>query len=736
MIGLLRKIGHLNIVLVWMLLFQLAICPANTLGSERAGITVEQAVQIVRDNFTIPEEYTRLSTSYNDYNNLATYSLNWDADEPMGNFHAEVDANNGDILGISQWKERDRPYFKLPLLSSEDALKIANDLITKLVSKHQSEIQLIKDNQQVFISENSQPFTYNYRWIRLVNGIPFPENGVSVSVSGEDGQIINYNYNWTEGLAFPAASNLVSAEQARQVFEETPMLELQYFLPPMTQTKEPQRVLLVYQLTNKYYGGAIDALTGKPLTIDKQAVAGLKPANEIGSTSAAIATTSVSTINMASSVAPLTALAADQDSPENSQQISENKAIEIVKKLVKIPKDFVLRNSSLNPDWHNPNEQVWELHWSSDSSNAREHGYLSALVNARTGDLMSFNISDVSNLNDKAKPINRREAQKIADDFLKRAQPEGFELVKAETQDPYLVGLPANIQMFNYVRYVDGIPVSRNGMFIVVDTLAKQVISYELQWTYQDFPTAASDLLSLKQITEVFLKLRPLALRYSLIFQPNGQPEARLVYQARSGYNVYDPAILDAKTGVLMDRYGNPPSQWSRANTFKDVQGHYAEKEIGIMGLMGAFGEYGENFRPDEKISTGSLLRAMLTAEGNHRDQVLSDEDVLKIAHERGWLDDSLKPESELSREDLAKIMIRLINMEPSAKVKGIYAVPFTDAKGIQPDSLGYMALAWGLGILKADENTLRPNQAATRAEAAYALVHAYSVEQPANITR
>lgn len=728
----------MNIVIVCMLLLQMLVYPVNTLGSEKSIITVEQAVQTVKDNFSIPENYTQLNTGYNEYNNRATYSLNWHAvEQPGGSFNAEVDAISGEILNISQWNERLKPSFKLPVLSSEDTLKIATDLVGKLVSKHQSEMQLVTDKQQVFLLNNSQPFTYNYRWIRIVNGVPFPENGVNVSVSGEDGRVINYNYNWTEDLIFPVASNIVSPDTARQVFTDTPMLELQYFLPPVMnpQTREPQRILLVYQLSNKYYGGAVDALTGKPVTLNKQALA-YKSSSSAGGISASVAvstaTASASKILSTEAASEVSEPSANQDTEENSPQISQSEAIEIVKKMVTIPKDFVLRNSSLNPDWQNPTEQVWELQWNTESFGMGEQGYLSARVNAKTGDLVGFNRSYGSNQDDKSKPLNRKDAQKIADDFLKRTQPERLELVKVESEDFYGGKMPPNIQIFNYVRVVNGIPVSRNGMYLLVDTVAKQVVNYEMNWNNQEFPSS-SNVLSLNEITERFLKISPLALRYSLIFNPNGQPEIRLVYQPKLDYDMYVPAILDAKTGDPMDWYGRPQSQWSRAITYLDIQGNYAEKEIGIMGLTGAFGEYGENFRPEEKITVGSLLRAMLTAEGNYRDRVLSDGEVLEIAEDRGWLHEDVKLESELSREDLSKIMIRLINMEPSAKVKGIYSVPFTDANTINQDSLGYIALAWGLGILKVDENTLHPNQAATRAEAAYALVHSYTVERPVN---
>lgn len=733
----LRKIRHLNVVVIFILFLQLAVYPANTLGSEKAAITVEQAVQLVKDNFSIPEKYSRMSTGYNEYNNQATYSLNWNADEPPGgSFNATVDATTGEIMNINQWDQSVKPSFKLPIIAIGDAEKIATDLVSKLASKHLSEMQLVKDNQEILSLNNYQPFSYNFRWVRMVNGIPCPGNGVNVSVSGDNGLVRNYNNNWTEDLVFPAASKVISPEKALQVFTEAPMLELQYFIPQMMnpQRPEPQRVLLVYQLSNKYYGGSVDALTGEPVIMDR-AVGSNTPSGAVGGVTRAtsvVTSTSTSPAKSTSALTEATPSVIDSstspDTPEKSQQISQAEAAEIVKKAVKIPKDLVLQNSSLNPDWQNPIEQVWDLNWSNQSFGMGEHRYMSARVNAKTGDLVGFNMSYGTIPSDKSKLITRKEAQKIADDFLKRIKPERFELVKMESEDLYNGKMPPNLQNFNYVRVVNGIPVTSNGMHLTVDTAAKQVNAYEMNWSNSEFPSS-TEVLPVSQATERFLKIRPLTLNYTLIYKQNGQQEARLVYQPKTDYSMYLPSMLDAKTGDTMDWYGKSQSQWSRSHTYKDIQGNYAEKEIGLMGLTGAFGEYGDTFRPDEKITAGSLLRAMLTAEGNNRDRVLSDEDIKKIAKEREWIHDDLKLESELSRMDLSKIMIRLMDMDTSAQVKGIYAVPFTDSSTIEPDSLGYIALSWGLGILKVEGNTVQPNQSVTRADAAYALVHAYALE-------
>lgn len=706
--------------------------PVNALGNVKQGITIEQAIQLVKDNFEVPESYSQLSTEYKEYSDRTTYSLNWNSDQaPYGSFQAEVDAISGEILSINQWNESQTSSFKLPVLSSEDASKIALDLMTKLAGHHLPEMQLAKEKQQVYVFNDSQPFTYNYRWTRMVNGITFPENGVAMRVSGEDGRIISYNYNWTENLVFPSASKIISLEKARQVFTATPMLELEYFLPPILnpQAQEEQQVLLVYQLTKNYFGGAIDALTGKPLTLDKPVFASTTiPAETDSSLSAASIAESRLKISAFEDNTPISVSPADQDSSNPSDhQITQKEAVEIVKKAVTIPKDFILRNSNLNPDWQNPNEQVWDLNWNTDSYESGDQRFLSARVNAQTGDLVSFNLSYGLSAKNQAKPVNRRDAQRIAEDFLKRIQPEHFEMVKPEAENPYDGKMPPNTQLFSYVRLVDGIPVSSNGIILAVDTVAKQVTNYEMNWSNQEFPIAA-DVLSLDRAAEQFLQICPLALKYTVVFEPGGQLQVRLVYQANSNYDLDLPVFLDAKTGNSMDWLGNPQAQWFKANTYTDIEGIYAEKEISTLGLTGAFGEYGDKFCPGEKITTGALMRAMLTAEAGNWDRTIGDEDVLKVAKERGWLLEDAKLEQELSREDLCKVMIRLLNMETSAQVQGIYGVPFSDASVINPDSMGYIALAWGLGIIKIDQNTFSPNQKATRAEAAYALVHAYTV--------
>ncbi|EGW37702.1 YcdB/YcdC domain-containing protein [Desulfosporosinus sp. OT] len=724
----------MNSLVVFMFLIQFAVYPANVFGTEnetkvvgstpaKITITTDQAVQLVKDNFTIPTKYTRLSTGYNDYNNRATYSLNWNSvDQPSGSFNAQVDATTGEIINISQWEGPFQSAFRLPVLSEGEAEKISTALVTKLVSKHQTEIQLVKDEQQGFVLDNAQPFTYNFHWIRLVNGIPFPGNGLNVGVSGDDGSIRNYNLNWTEDLVFPEAKNVILPEKALQVFMGAPMLELQYYIPQMMdpQSQAPQRALLVYQLSNKYCGGAIDALSGKPVTLDAQE----------GAYQTMVAASTVSTGIPTEAMSP--EITTPGHNTSEATQISRDEAVEIVKKMVNIPSDLVLRGSNLNPDWQNPNEQVWNLDWNNQPSDMGEFSFINARVNAETGDFVGFGMSSPANSGDKSNPLSRASAQKLAEGFLQRVQPDRFKLAKLDTENFSGGETSENIQNFHYVRLVNGLPVSRNGMDLTVDAVTKHVINFNLNWSDLNF-SSPLNVLSLNQATEQFLHIRPLVLNYSQIFHQNGQQEVRLVYQPNTDSNMYISGMLDAQTGEPVDWYGKSLSQWAIPHHYTDIQGNFAEKEISIMGLAGAFGEYGDTFHPNEKLTVGSLLRAMLIAGGDGRDRDLSDEDILKIAKDRNWLQEDLKLGSYINRASLSKFMIRLINMEASAQIKGIYNVPFVDAKTIKSDSLGYIALAWGLGILSIEGDYVQPDKTVTRAEAAYALVHTYAVELPKN---
>jgi len=125
-------------------------------------------------------------------------------------------------------------------------------------------------------------------------------------------------------------------------------------------------------------------------------------------------------------------------------------------------------------------------------------------------------------------------------------------------------------------------------------------------------------------------------------------------------------------------------------------------------------------------MTTASLVRAMyLGRYGLWGNTGFTEEEVITKAKEQGWLKEDLQPGDPVNREILAKVLIRYIQLNKVAELKDIYQVNFEDAAQINPDALGYIALASSSGIVKVEGQVLAPHDNVSRAEAATALFRA-----------
>lgn len=699
--------------------------PPSATAEETGALSLEQAIRLVKANFDIPQEYTNFTSNYDSYDGRQTWSLHWSAPSGGGSFHAEVDARNGEIINMNTWGPTPGmgDNAGLPFVSFEVALKTAEELLNRLAARHVRELQLLPLNDQLIPLNNSSPPTYTFRWQRLVNGIPFPADGATMTVRGDNGQVTNYSLNWTEA-DFPVAKGAITPEKARQVFAEAGMLELQYFLPAPVRplaAGEKRPVLLVYRLSHPSQG-LIDALSGQPLNLGNGAWFDGGGRGEEMARKAAVLQDGVLT-------KPL--------SPEELKEIekvakliSREEAVAAVKKWVDIPTGLTLRSANLYADWQDPEIRIWNLTWTSDNPETGKPDFMSARVNASNGELMGFDIPIPSSGKDKEIKLDRQGARRLAEEFLQKVQPQRFKEVRLDENN--LSNDASKVQPFNYRRLVNGIPFSGNGINITVDAIAGKITSYNLTWGKYNFPEATA-IINNQQAIETFLQYRPLTLSYIRIYSPgsgNGF-KIRLVYQPLGNSNFDASNMIDARTGQFLDWEGKPIGLQPRPYRFNDVAGNFAEKEINLLGRAGIFGEYGDAFHPDEEVTIVSLLRAMLMARygvwGYHD---LNDEEILKRARDEKWLQENLEPGSPVSRELLAKFLIRYLNLERVARIEGIYRVPYRDASSLNPETLGYAALSWGLGIIKSDGVNFDPTHYITRAEAAAALVRTLQVKQ------
>ena len=77
-------------------------------------------------------------------------------------------------------------------------------------------------------------------------------------------------------------------------------------------------------------------------------------------------------------------------------------------------------------------------------------------------------------------------------------------------------------------------------------------------------------------------------------------------------------------------------------------------------------------------------------------------------------------PDSNLTREDAVKFIIRSLKYDKVAAIKGIYKCDFKDLTKINPDLIGSVTIAKGLKIINGDgEGYFNPTDKLTRAETA-----------------
>ncbi len=717
------------------LVLQIALFPALAVAEEKLpsvgaapstpvapAISLDQAIQIVKEKFQIPAELNEFFSGYNNYNNRETWSLNWNStSSPGGSFMAQVAVDTGEIINVNAWKSIDpqESGLHMPAITREEGRKIASDLVQSLLGAKFSDLRALADGDDVIPLSMYSPIVYTYSWQRYVNDIPFIGNGVTIQISSEDGQVRSYNLNWTNA-EFPAAKEVIALEKAQAVFENTPMLELQYFQPPLVRPLaigEKQEVQLVYKLSGKYLNAAIDALTGEPIKFEQNKWLAQDGIGGMGSTGAAYAKT-----------AHLTP-AEQKEVEDTSKLLTKEEAVAAVAKWVDIPQNLVLRGLNLGKNMPSEN-RVWSLDWSAQNSpdkSGDNNGpqYMYARVDAVTGEVLGFNISYPYIPKDKEKGLDYDAAQKIAEEFLKKIQPDRFAQVKLVdlARDAYAEKFPQT-QSFNYQRLVNGLAFSNNGLNVAVDTATKRIVSYNLNWSSLQFPDL-NNVISQSAAAQGYLEYRPLALSYVQVIE-NGQPGAvRLVYQPQIKRSP-DADMIEAKTGKLLDWQGQPVGQAPKAYKFTDISDNPHAQEISLLGQAGVFGEFGTEFKPKENVTLGSLIRAMLSAQnGVWYNTNLSDEEVIKNAKDLGWLKEDMTANSPVSREILTKIMIRFLNLGRIADLQGVYQVPYADSASLAPSSLGYVALAKGLGILQMADRNLEPAKPVTRDEAAVALIKA-----------
>ncbi len=696
-------------------------------------ITLEKAITIAKSNFDVPSEYTDFNSTYNTYDTRQAWSLRWNGSTGnSGGFSVEVNAINGEILSMNSWKNDGGASNSgvLPVITKAVAQEISAKLLTRLLGERAGQLRLVPSDQAVVPINNYGSANYSLQYQRLINDLPFLGNGVNIQVSSTDGNVISYNLNWSEVKA-PEAKGLIEPSVAQEAFAKSPLFKLRYWVPaayrPLT-AGQKQEAKLVYQLTGQN-GGAIDAFTGEPLKLD---VGDWLATDSYGRDGMGSAKN-----EMAGSSSNGTQVLTPQEQLEverTARLLKQDEAIAAVRRWIGISDNLTLRSANLNTDWRNTDKHIWNFDWNylntEFEKSTGKPQYLSARISATTGELLGYNIS-YQQTGKTEVTLDPDEVQKLGEEFLKKVQSQRFSQVALDPETNLsgkILPEPWNIRYFSYHRVVNGVDFLDNGMTVTVDPVAGIVTGYELNWSESNLPSV-SGILSKDKSAELFLNARPLNLVYVRIHS-NGVPgNLRLVYlPVDHDRGMPLSNTIDAKSGDLLDYEGQPLVKGPKPYSFTDLTGVNGAEEIAALGQAGLFGDFGNSFKPQDKMGIASLLRAMYYSRfGLSGNTSITEAELMIKAKEQGWVKENLQPGDPVNREFLAKVLLRYIQLNKLAELKDIYQVSFQDAAQINPEALGYIALASSTGILKVEGPTLAPLDSVSRAEAAVALFRALS---------
>ncbi len=170
--------------------------------------------------------------------------------------YGELDAATGEILSFFCNPNETR---ETAVITSAQAEQAAKSLAEKTAGD--------KICKMVISIEQKDELTQEIAYLEMINGIPYLDSGMNITVDKTSGTVTNYSADWNkEEIAFEGTENVIANNMAHKVYSDGCEYELAYVdistgdAIPYSQDGKPYEYVLVYQITKKHY--CVDAYTG------------------------------------------------------------------------------------------------------------------------------------------------------------------------------------------------------------------------------------------------------------------------------------------------------------------------------------------------------------------------------------------------------------------------------------------------------------------------------------------
>ncbi len=633
---------------------------------------LDKIVSEVKARAGITDEYTDFSSDYSEETNGYTeYYFSWTSEDDEKNVSVTY---NSDGVITSYRKSHENENGKglsLPKISSEDAKKAAREFIDKL----NPAAEYIVNDTNTGSALNGD---YSFGVERLKNNIPVNDFYGNITVDRDTADVYSMWTSYVPVDEFEDISPVISQEDARSAFKEKLGMELVY---GMYYDSEKRVVFPTYQQksADKY----ISAVTGE---VYEPAL----NAQLYRNTAESVSSDATSAKETGGGLSPVEIKELDKIAGLISKADIEAKVR--ADSTLNIPSDLTLKNINLQRDSYDDTQYIYSMSFEGDKV------YASVSADAKTGEIKSFIFNDWSG-------VLEENAEETDESKVKAAAEEVFNSLAGGKKSEYRFDkVFGNTAL--YIRYVNGIKVKNDTISISVDN-GGRLTSYYLRYTADaEFPSL-DGAISADEAADKLFEAVNYDINYYIITDKDGKTAAKALY-------MFDTTgFINPFTGKLVNYRNEEAADSGNIYSYSDIDGHYAKARIETLASYGVGFEGGE-YKPDEKITQRDFLYLLLNASYSYNDFGDNDE-LYRVARREGLIDER-DDNAEVTRGDMAKMMIRFMDAEEFAKYDEIYVSPFKDVT----ENKGYTAILSAMGVVKGDENgNFNPQNSMTRAEAA-----------------
>jgi Zn-dependent metalloprotease len=672
--------------------------------------------------------------------NEKIWTIHWvieSGNHSMG-FSTQLDAITGDLIQYYNHFEEESQVYYPPKVTREAARDIAKKFIAAAAPS--LAVEQLKEEPSYNMTGRTPlfgPVQYHFYFNVTVNGITASNSFVMLSVDG-NGKIVSYNGRRSQE-EYPSADTVLTKQEAEQKLKDALKLSLAY-IPDYGKTYYDPANVKTYRLGYVWNDISsaifIDAKTGK--FVDNEGD------EAIGGPAAY------------STFEPIGTPFAEN----KGKQLSEEQALEIVKKYASIPADYDRASATLAQNWRNVKRNVWELRWSQNMGMGLYPSDISASVDADSGQLLEFNTYDIYYGNEDEEPvkpepsITEQQARGKAIEAVTALYPnasKNFRLLehKIKVENPGKTAYRFIFQLF-----YDNIRVQDQAVMVNLDGDGK-LVNYSTP--YMGVSDVEKKLAGLKATVsqEAALLTYQNALTMELRYMDFGgyfadgghnKTETKLIYLPVLGDN-HSSYFVNASTGELVsNNFINQTGTGAVGPV--DISKHWASGQLAVMVEHGVLVP-DENglVRPNENLTLGSWMNMFYRGftpdggfyYGENRSQFadvpVDSEYAAAVGFfvNRGWMDANpsgkLNPGKTLTRGELAEQLTSILNYEKLAAYmnqdKDIATLK--DAAAIK--NKGAAAVAVKLGLLTTSGGKFNPNAPVTKAQASVIMLRLITLQ-------